>query len=104
MKTLLACLCLLSLTAFANDGPLPAPSGDKPRFTVTSGMIDHGAGPVPTFVRLDTHTGQTWMLQQIPFSSGNGAMLHVWVVSQEVGSEIYEFNLKALVEKSPKAK
>jgi hypothetical protein len=97
MKTLLA-LCLLCLTTtFANDGPLPAPTGDKARFIVTSGMIDHGAGPVPTFVRLDTFTGKTWMLQQIPFSSGNGAMLHVWVVNQEVGSELYEMNLKALV-------
>jgi hypothetical protein len=102
MKTLLA-LCLLCLTStFANDGPLPSPTGDKARYTVISGQIDHGAGPVPTFVRLDTFTGQTWMLQQLPLASGNGAMMHVWVASQEVGSELYEYNVKALVEKSGK--
>lgn len=101
MKTLLA-LSLLCLTAFASDGPVPAPNGDKPRFQIVSGMVDHGGGQVPTFMRLDTHTGQTWMLQQVPLSTGGGALMHVWVPSQEVGGELYEFTMKALAEKAGK--
>jgi hypothetical protein len=53
-------------------------------------------------MRVDTFTGQTWLLQQVPLPGGNGAMMHVWVASQEVGSELYNYNVKALVEKSGK--
>lgn len=96
MKTLLAFLCLLCVSTFAADGPPPQPTGDKARFTVVSGMVDHGSGPVPTFIRLDTFTGQTWLHQQVPLPGGKGAMLNVWIPSTEMGSEVYDYAVKAI--------
>jgi hypothetical protein len=102
VKTLLALCLLFAITSHATPGLPPEPSSDKARFQIVSGSIDHGGGSVPTFMRVDTFTGQTWLLQQVPLPGGNGAMMHVWVASQEVGSELYNYNVKALVEKSGK--
>jgi hypothetical protein len=96
MKTLLACLCLLCVSTFADEGTPPEPTGDKTRFTVVSGMVDHGGGPVPTFIRIDTFTGQTWMLQQVPIPNSKGALVNVWVPSHEIGSTLYEAVTKAM--------
>jgi len=91
MKTLLVIfLGAFVVTASANPGLPPEPQGDKTRFQIVSGMIDHGGGPVSTFMRLDTHTGQTWLLQQVPLARGNGALLPVWVPSHEIGSDLYK--------------
>jgi hypothetical protein len=96
MKTLLACLCLLCVSTFADEGPPPQPTGDKSRFTVVSGQVDHGSGPVATFMRVDTFTGQTWICQQVPIPGGRGAMLNVWIPSHEVGSDVYDVSVKAI--------
>jgi len=98
MKTLLAVsLCLFVLvTALADEGPPPQPQGATARFTVTAGMVDHGSGPVPTFIRLDTHTGQTWLLQQVPLPAGGGAMMQVWVPSHEQGGDLYKMAMDAM--------
>jgi hypothetical protein len=94
MKTLLA-LCLLFAAAIhANDGTPPAPEGKEARFVVVSGPIDHGNGAVPTFVRMDTHTGKTWMLHQVPMPGGGGAMMHIWLPCQEIGSDLYNLAIK----------
>lgn len=100
MKTLLACLCLLGLTAFANEGSPPQPAGDKTRFTIVSGQVDYGSGPQPIFMRLDTFTGQSWALQAVPMP--NGAIVHIWVPSQEMDGDLYKIASKALQEKAAK--
>lgn len=95
MKTLLA-LCLLFAAAIhANDGTPPAPEGNAARFVVVAGPIDHGGGSVPTFMRVDTFTGQTWLLQQVPLPGGNG-FLPVWVPSHELDSELYKKSVEAM--------
>lgn len=99
MKTLLALCLLFAVTVCANDGTPPQPTGDKARFTVVSGMVDHGAGPVPIFMRLDTYTGKTWMLQAVPIPGGKGAMVQIWVPSQEMDSTIYNSVLQAMASK-----
>lgn len=97
MKTLLTlALCLYACFVYANDGTPPQPIGDKARFTVVSGMVDHGSGPVPVFIRLDTFTGKTWMLQAVPLPGGKGAMVQIWVPSQEIDSTIYDSVLRAM--------
>jgi len=97
MKTLLLLtVCLFTLTAAqANPGLPPEPDSDKPRFQVVSGMIDHGSGPMPTFIRLDTYTGQTWQMQQVPLPGGAG-FVNVWMPCQEMGGELYEAARAAL--------
>jgi hypothetical protein len=99
MKLLLACLCLLCAATFADEGPPPMPEGDKARFTVVAGSVDHGAGPVPTFIRMDTFTGKTWLLQQVPIPNGKGALVQVWIPNQEMGSEIYGAAVEAMKSK-----
>jgi len=99
MKMLLACLCLLGVSALADEGPPPEPVGDKTRFTVVAGSVDHGAGPVPTFIRMDTFTGKTWLLQQLPIPNGKGALVQVWIPNQETGSEIYGAAVEAMKSK-----
>jgi hypothetical protein len=101
MKTLLA-LCFLCLSAIADEGAPPQPAGDKARFTVVSGVVDHGGGSVPTFMRVDTYTGQTWLLQQVPLPGNSGAMLPVWVPSHELGSEVYNAAVNAMKAKAEK--
>jgi hypothetical protein len=99
MKTLLA-LCFLCLAALADEGAPPQPSGDKSRFTMVSGQVDYGSGPVPIFMRLDTFTGQTWALQAVPLPGGG--VIHTWVPSHELGSELYGIAVKAMQEKVEK--
>jgi len=100
MKTLLACFCLLGLTAIANEGSPPQPTGVTTRFTIVSGQVDYGSGPQPIFMRLDTFTGQSWALQAVPMP--NGAIVHIWVYSQEMGGDLYKLASKALQEKVDK--
>ena len=99
MKIVLASLCLFCVTTFADEGPPPEPAGDKTRFTVVAGSVDHGAGPVPTFIRMDTFTGKTWLLQQVPIPNGKGALVQVWIPNQEMGSEIYGAAVEAMKSK-----
>jgi len=94
MKTLLALCLLFTVTVCANDGTPPSPEGRETRFIVVSGPIDHGHGVVPTFVRMDTHTGKTWMLHQVPMPGAPGAMMHIWLPCQEMGSDLYNLVLK----------
>ena len=96
MKTLLALCLLFAVTVHADTGLSPEVTGDKPRYQIVTGNIDHGGGTVPTFMRVDTFTGQTWLLQQVPLPGGNGALLPVWVPSHELGSELYKQAVAAL--------
>ena len=93
MKLLLA-LCLLCLTSFADEGSPPQPAGDKARFTVVSGTMDFGMGAVPVFIRMDTWTGQTWALQ--PVAMPERGVIHTWIPSHEIGSEIYAIAIKGM--------
>ncbi len=93
MKTLLV-LCVLCLTSFADSGAPPQPAGDKARFTVVAGTVDYGQGSVPIFIRLDTWTGQTWALQAIPLPERG--VVHTWIPSHEMGSEIYAIAIKGM--------
>ncbi len=95
VKTLLALCLLFAITSHATPGLPPEPSSDKARFQIVSGSIDHGGGSVPTFMRVDTFTGQTWLLQQVPLPGGNG-FLPVWVPSHELGSELYKKSVEAM--------
>lgn len=102
MKTLLALCLLFAVTLHADTGLPPEVTGDKARFQIVPGNIDHGGGSVPTFMRVDTFTGQTWLLQQVPLPAGTGAFLPVWVPSHELGSELYKQAVQAMA--SPSAK
>lgn len=95
MKLLLSLCLLFNVTVHADTGLPPELSGDKARFQIVPGNIDHGGGTVPTFMRVDTFTGQTWLLQQVPLPGGNG-LLPVWVPSHELGSELYKKAVGAL--------
>lgn len=95
MKLLLSLCLAFAITSHATPGLPPEPSGDKARFQIVSGTIDHGGGSVPTFMRVDTFTGQTWLLQQVPLPNNNG-FLPIWVPSHELGSELYKKAIEAL--------
>lgn len=66
-------LCLVSLALYASDsGPTPAPAGQSPRFQVVSGQVEYALDDLhPTFIRLDTWTGETCFLNNIPVGAGN---------------------------------
>lgn len=103
MKTLLTitlCLCAC-LAVYADEGPPPQPQGSASRFQVVSGMVDHGSGPVPTFVRIDTHTGRSWIMQTVPLPGNRSAYVNVWIPNHELGSEVYQAAIAALTKTTP---
>ena len=100
MKLLLSLCLLLCISAIADEGAPPQPSGTQARFTMVSGQVDYGSGPQPIFMRLDTFTGQTWALQAVPMP--NGAIFHIWVYSQEMGGDLYKAAVKSMQEKVDK--
>jgi len=99
LLTITLCLCAC-LVIHADEGPPPQPSGTQARFTVVSGTVDYGSGPVPIFMRLDTFTGQTWALQAVPLPGGG--VIHTWVPSHELGSDLYGMAVKAMQAKMDK--
>ena len=60
-------LCLVSLALYASEGTPPASvsANPSPRFVVVSGPIPTGNDhtPRPAFIRLDTFTGEAWVLE-----------------------------------------
>lgn len=69
MKQALALLllCLVSIVLYASEGTPPArePANPVPRFVVVSGAIPTGTDhtPRPAFIRLDTFTGEAWVIE-----------------------------------------
>lgn len=73
MKRFLALACFAVVTSLlagdAGYGTPPQPGGDSQRYQVVPGMIDHGNGPEPTFMRLDTWTGAAWAVHNQPMGT-----------------------------------
>lgn len=86
----LAALLILPLSLLANTPPQP--DGEKAgRFQVVSGQVDHGSGAAPCFVRIDTMTGECWLLQQVPMPGmPMRSYLPVWIPMHEVNGELYQ--------------
>lgn len=63
-------LCLVSIVLYAADGP--SPTGQSPRFQVVYGAVEYAIDdPHPTFIRIDTWTGEAHFLNQRPVGVGN---------------------------------
>jgi len=103
MKSMILLFCLFSLasTLFAgpDNGPPPSPIGTTARYQIVTGMqpsID-GSG-TPTVFRIDTWTGETWVLSSVPMRISNGKPigLNVWLPLHETTGNIYEIAIKSM--------
>ena len=70
------CLCLAAslscLDLYASEGTPPAATGQAPRFQVVSGQVEYARDDLhPTFIRLDTWTGEACFINQVPVGVGN---------------------------------
>lgn len=94
------CLSLIPRPLPANTPPAPTETVPG-RFTVVSGTVDHGGGPVPTFVRIDSATGETWMLTQMPLKVPGQSVvsyIHAWVPLHETDGQLYKAVLRQMQE------
>ena len=69
---ILAACALLTLGAAD-----PLPVGPVGRYQLQPGTIQRAAGPEPVLVRIDTTTGDTWQLLELP--AGPGRYVVGWV-------------------------
>lgn len=109
MKPLLTFLVLLGTVAIlADDGAVPSPSGTAPRFQIVTGYTSQpvtGAQKQTTF-RLDTWTGETWQMDNMPFVDGNGRAsggFDMWVRIQEINGDLHQ-HASRLLEKNAQRK
>lgn len=91
MKRIIVLLCLAAFAVLMSaDGPPPAVGGMTPRFQVVSGSVEYEPGdPRPTFIRLDTWTGETWFLNSIPVGAGT-SVTQFWQSVPESNSPTIE--------------
>lgn len=98
IKPLLTFLLLLgSLAILANDGAVPQPMAAAPgRFQIAVGYTTAIETPNQEdriTLRIDTATGETWKLQTVPLSVGEGKRLagfEMWNRIQEVNGDLHK--------------
>jgi hypothetical protein len=92
-------LMLVGLTlASPNDGSTaPAPAGEVARFEIVEGMEPSKDKGRRTMFRIDTFTGRTWVMDQVPLKTGDvvGRMT-TWLDVAEMDNELTKRVMQAL--------
>lgn len=83
--------CPLSTSVHAEPGYPPNPHGDAPRYQLTTCTLMNNANQaVPTVMRLDTWTGQTWRLDSVVVMvNGQRTTVSIWSPCEEYGGVLH---------------